>query len=178
MKNTRNRKPITDKHVLDLITECKNICTELNYSLPCNLRFLQCEAARRAGLACHNDKTIVLSSFLFKESDKAIKTTVLHEIGHIIAGPYAKHGPVWQKIVRRISVATGLNITRCYSNSDMPIHAAAIASSYKYNFACVGCGSKIHYTKRTKFVNTYSDLMINGKPRWTCSRCGGTFKMI
>ena len=178
MKNTRNRKKITDKHILELIQECKDKCTELGYVLPTNLRFLQCKAVRRAGLACHPDKTIVLSDFLFKEDDKAIKTTILHEIGHIIAGPYAKHGPVWQKIVRKISLATGLNITRCYNDADMPVHATAVAQSYKYNFICNGCGCQVHYTRMTSFVTTYNETMSNGKPRWTCRHCGGTFAKI
>lgn len=178
MKNVRNRQPITDQHVLDLITECKNICAGLNYSLPGNLKFLQCKAFRRAGLACHADKTIVLSSFLFKESDNAIKTTILHEMGHIIAGPGVKHGPGWQKIVRKINASTGLHITRCYSDEDMPIHATAVAKSYKYTFQCRGCGLQLKYTRRSRFVDTYDEILYSGKPRWTCSHCGGTFAKI
>ena len=147
----------------------------MGFSVPANLRFLECNAVRRAGLASYVDTTIVLSTFLYKESDDAIKTVIYHEIGHIIAGSYAHHGPVWQKVVNKISKETGLSITRCYSDKDLPIHAEERKQHWIYNFHCQGCGCKLHYTRRTKFVDTYAEIMSNGKPRWTCSHCGNTF---
>ena len=177
-QNIRNRMPITNPHALNLIRECKQVCEDLGFKVPKNLRFMQCEAKRRAGLACHDDKVIVLSSFVFKESDEAIKNTILHEMGHIIAGPGIKHGPVWQRIVEKMNQATGLHITRCYDDSEMPVHAAAIAKAYKYKFACEQCGQQLKYVKRSKFVDTYNEILPTGAPRWTCAVCGGTFKKI
>ena len=175
MQNIRNRAKITDPHIKALIKECVENTKLMGFTIPVNLRFLECKAVRRAGLACYRDKTIVLSTFLYKESDNAIRTTIYHEIGHIIAGAYAHHGPLWQKVVNKMSKETGLTITRCYSSADLPVHAEEQKKSWRYNFHCQGCGCQVHYTKRTKFVETYADVMSNGKPRWTCRHCGNTF---
>lgn len=180
MQNVRNRAKITNQHVLSLIAECVSGTKEMGFKLPSKLKFLQCNAKRRAGLACYRDTVIVLSTFLFKESDNAIKTVIYHELGHIIAGPGTHHGPAWQRIVNHMSMVTALNITRCYSDSDLPVHAAEQkAKGYRYNFRCKGCGCELHYHKETKFVKTYDQILsYNGQPRWTCTRCGGTFEKI
>ena len=179
IQNIKNRKAITDKHILSLIKECLNTTKELNFSIPEKLRFLQCEAKRRAGVACYRDTTIVLSSFIFKENDNAIKSIILHEIGHIIAGPLAKHGPVWKNVVAKMSKKTGIKITRCYDESDLPIHAEEKKKLWRYNFRCTGCGLELHFMKETKFVRTYDEILeYANKPRWTCSCCGGTFEKI
>ncbi len=178
VKNIKNRSPISNEHVKSLIKHCLDKVQEMNYCIPSNLRFLQCKAARRAGLACYSDNTIVLSTFIYKESDAAIQTIIYHEIGHIIAGPGTHHGPAWQRIVNNISRATGLKITRCYSDTDMPIHAEEKKSLWKYNFRCKGCGGMLHYSKRTVFVQTYNQIMENGQPRWTCTKCHNSFELL
>lgn len=177
MKNVRNRCPITDKHILELIKECENTVRELGYHLPTNIKFLECKANRRAGLACYRDSTIVLSNFIFKEKDEAIKAVILHEFGHLIAGPYAHHGPLWKKVVNKISSATGISITRCYSTKDLPVHTEELQNKWKYHFRCKGCGLTVHYYRRTEFVKTY-DQLYNGKPRWYCRHCGQGFELI
>lgn len=176
--NIRNRSQITNQHILTLIQECVKNTKAMGFSVPRNLRFLECKATRRAGLACYRDVTIVLSTFLYKETDTAIKSTIYHEIGHIVAGSLAGHGPLWQKVVNKMSKTTGIKITRCYSNADMPIHAQEVQTLWKYNFRCKGCGSQLHYLRKTDFVKTYNHTMSNGKPRWTCTRCGGTFELV
>ena len=178
VQNIRNRSDITDQHIAALIKECIEKVKSLNFSIPENLRFLECNAARRAGLACYTDTTIVLSRFIYKENDDAIRKIIYHEIGHIVAGPGVHHGPKWKNIVNKIGNATGLVITRCYKDSDMPVHAEERKSAYKFIFRCTGCGCEIHYNRRTEFVNTYNQTMSNGKPRWTCRRCQGVFEMI
>ena len=177
IRNIRNRAPITNAHIKSLIQECVENVQTLGYSLPAELRYLECNAYRRAGLACHRDKTIVLSTFLYKEDDKAIKTVIYHELGHIIAGPLAKHGPLWKKVVQKIGKATGVNITRCYSDADCPVHAEDKKKQWKYNFRCKGCGQELHYTRKTEFVKTYN-AKCGDRPRWTCTSCGNTFELI
>ena len=134
MQNIKNRAIIKNPHIVELIQECVENTKTIGYAIPKNLRFLECKASRRAGLACYKDTTIVLSTFIYKESDDAIKSIIYHEIGHIVAGAYAHHGPLWQKVVDKISKATGIKITRCYSDADMPIHAEEKKLSWKYNF--------------------------------------------
>lgn len=175
--NIKNRSRITDPRILDLISECWDEVESLGFLIPSKLRFLQCRAARRAGLACYTDTTIVLSTFIYKESDDAIKTIIYHEIGHILAGPGTHHGPVWRRIVDKISKATGLTITRCYTNKDMPIHAEEKKKLYKFEFVCTGCGCHLHYMKATKFTKTYDEKIGDGY-RWTCRGCGGHFVSV
>lgn len=180
MQNVRNRAKITDPRIQELIQECVKGTQEMGFKLPNTLKFLQCKAKRRAGLACYRGPTIVLSTFLYKEEDNAIKTVIYHELGHIIAGPGTHHGPIWQRIVNEMSMVTALNITRCYSDSDLPVHAVETkAVGYKYNFRCKRCGCELHYHKETKFVKTYDQILsYNGQPRWTCTKCGGSFEKI
>ena len=177
IQNVRNRAKITNPHILALIKECVDNTKAMGFSLPVNIRFLECMAVKRAGVACYRDSTIVLSTFIYKEADTSIKSVIYHEIGHLVAGPYAKHGPVWQRVVNKMTKVTGIKITRCYSDADMPLHAAERQKSWKYNFRCLGCGCELHYTKRTTFVQTYND-MIGDKHRWTCTHCGNHFEMV
>lgn len=176
--NIRNREQITNPHILNLIKECLDNTKKMGFAIPSNLRFLQCEAKRRAGVACYRDTTIVLSTFIFKEQDPAIKSIIYHEIGHIVAGPGAKHGPVWKKVVNKMTRTTGIKITRLYSDADMPIHAVEKQRFYKYIFKCKDCGCIVRYTKMTSFVKTYDQEIAPGRPRWTCSRCGSTFEKV
>ena len=178
MQNIRNRSVITDARILSLIQECVAATNKMGFTVPKNLRFLECKASRRAGLACYRDTTIVLSTFIYKEDDLAVKSIILHEIGHIVAGAYAHHGPAWQRVVSKMTTVTGIKITRCYTDSDMPIHAEERKASWKYNFRCTGCGCELHYMRRTEFCDTYKDKLYNGKYRWTCTRCGGHFEKI
>ena len=178
MQNIKNRSQITNERVLGLIQECLTNSKSMGFTIPQRLRFLECKAKRRAGLACYGDTTIVLSTFIYKETDIAIKSIIYHEIAHIVAGPYAHHGPVWQKVINKMSTTTGIKITRCYSDADMPIHAEEKKASWKYNFCCQGCGCQLHYMRKSEFVKTYNHKMLNGKPRWTCAHCGGTFKLV
>jgi predicted SprT family Zn-dependent metalloprotease len=178
MQNIKNRALITDTRILTLIAECVQKTKAMGFVVPTTLRFLECKAARRAGLACYQDTTIILSTFIYKEEDNAIKSVIYHELGHIIAGPLAKHGPIWLRVVNKMSATTGLKISRCYNDKDMPVHAEEKKALWKYNFQCTKCKCQVHYLKRTDFVNTYNAIMSNGKPRWTCAHCGGTFELI
>ena len=54
--------------------------------------------------------------------------TVLHEIAHVIAGPRAKHGPVW----RGIALEIGCNGERC--------HTLAVPPRERYEHPCEVCG--------------------------------------
>lgn len=178
MQNIKNRTKITNPRILELIKECVDNTKTMDFKLPRKIRFLQCEATRRAGLATYKDSTIVLSTFIYKETDEAIKSVIYHEIGHLIAGPLAHHGPVWQRVVNKMSQITGIKITRLYSDSDMPIHAEERKKAYKYIFRCKSCGCTCNYLRETVFTKTYDEKTLTGKPRWTCARCGGTFEKI
>lgn len=179
IQNIRNRAEIKDPHVLALIKECVGKMKDLGYHVPTKLRFLQCKAKERAGLACYRDITIVLSTFIFEEEDNYVKQVIYHELGHIVAGPNTHHGPVWKTIMRKIEKATNLTLERCYSPDQMPKHSAAKKQKEpKYRFRCTKCGKEIFRDRLVKFVKTYDEKLPNGKPRWTCTHCGGSFEMI
>lgn len=177
-RTMRQHAPITEPRILGLINECKAKITSIGFIIPANIKFFQCKAFRRAGLARYVDNSVILSTFIYKEKDDAIKAIIYHEIGHLIAGPRAHHGPEWLKVVNKISRATGIKITRCYSDADLPVHAEEKKLAWKYNFRCKDCGSVIHLTRRTEFVRTYNEILPSGSPRWTCARCGGTFELL
>lgn len=178
MKHTRNRQPITNPHILELIDECLKITEQAGYEIKPAITFKQCKCVKRAGLASHDLRMVALSTFIYDEDDEFIKKTILHEIGHILVGRGHGHDALWQRTVNKLGNVIGVSISRCYAWNDIPNHKAVIANSYKYNFVCKGCGCQLHYLKRTKFVKTYDQILSNGKPRWTCTRCGNSFKLV
>jgi len=58
---------------------------------------------RRMGLCSFTNRRISVSRHYAKHADEAhVRDTLLHEIAHVLAGPAAKHGPVWKAVARRI----------------------------------------------------------------------------
>lgn len=186
MQIAKNRHTITNSHILDLIQECKESVQRIGYHFPSDIRFLECKAKKRAGQASYTKKTIVLSTFIYKESDANIKNVILHEMAHHIAGPGTHHGPVWQGIAKTLNKALGCTITRCYSKATMPVHMEELKTQpvqrktpeTKWLFQCQGCGTILRYRKKTKFVSTYNEILPTGKRRWTCSRCGCGYNLL
>lgn len=178
-QNIKNRATITDPHILQLIQECVTGTKSMGFELPDSLRFLERKnAARVAGTAYCGQKIIVLSKFIYKEKDDTIRSVIYHELGHIIAGPLAKHGPVWKKVVAKMANVTGIKITRVYTPEAMPVHAEEKAKACKFIFRCEKCGALVYRHKRSRFTDTYNELNSLGRPRWTCVKCGGTFEKI
>ena len=179
IQRTRNKQAITNPHILELIQECVTNTKDMGFSLPSSLRFLERKNTKRsAGTAFCIKKVIVLSNFIYKEKDDAIKSVIYHELGHIIAGVGAHHGPVWKKIVNKMTKTTGIKIPRLYDEKTLPVHAAEKAALAKFVFRCKKCGGIMYYYKRSRFTDTYDELNKLGKPRWTCTCCGGTFEKI
>lgn len=60
-------------------------------------------AVRRAGATNYTKKKITLSAHLVRLWDEAwVREVILHEIAHALAGPGAKHGPVWRQWAVRV----------------------------------------------------------------------------
>jgi predicted SprT family Zn-dependent metalloprotease len=180
----RNRYVITDARVLTIISSCVSDMKNWGFKLPREIKFYSAECSSRLGLATYSDNSVTLSSFLFKESqDDNIRNTVYHELAHLVAGPGTHHGPKWQAVAKVITEKTGLKIERLAKTANYEyFQSEEYSNKYKYSFKCSGCGVEIHYQKKTQFVNTYADTIVDRKgvtrPRWTCSRCGGTFHKI
>lgn len=67
-----------------------------------------------AGMCKYNHKRIEVSAVIAEYvSPESTWNTVLHEVAHALAGPYAGHGPTWQKICKDLggsaSVSTVLD---------------------------------------------------------------------
>lgn len=179
---TKTWVTLTDSRVIGIINKCIQEVTEMGYKVPAGIKYKTFKSVKTFGICSYREHTLVLNEQLLKEDENCIRNTVMHELAHFIAGPRAKHGPEWKKVANRISVATGLSITR---TNPIASHAAVAeyrASKIKYRFKCKGCGCTLEYTKMTKFVRTYDETYETyggeKKPRWTCSCCGNTFEMI
>lgn len=178
-QNIKNRAAITDPHILKLVQECVTGTKSMGFELPESLRFLERKNATRvAGTAYCQQKIVVLSKFIYKEKDDTIRSVIYHELGHIIAGPLAKHGPIWKKVVAKMTNVTGIKITRVYTPESMPVHAEEKANASRFIFRCKGCGALVFRYKRSRFTDTYDALNSLGRPRWTCTKCGSTFERI
>lgn len=69
-------------------------------------------AKRRAGLCNYTNRRISVSRYLAERfDDDEIHQILLHEIAHALAGPNAKHGPVWKKIARDLGYVGGTTHT-------------------------------------------------------------------
>ncbi len=102
----------------------------------------QWSRGRRQLGSCHyTPKYITLSiHYVAVATDEEVKDTVNHEIAHIIAGPYAHHGPEW----RKACVITGAKPLRCAKNVDVPS---------KYIGTCQVCNHKYKANRMLKNMN-------------------------
>ncbi len=97
---------------------------------------------RAFGLCNYSTCTIYLSAVLTELNGEAeVQDTLLHEIAHVLAGPKAGHGPVWQKVAR----AVGAKPKRCYSAGEVR------QPSSRYLLVCSSCqASTPRHRKPTK----------------------------
>lgn len=72
------------------------------------------DAVRRAGMCSYTKHRISLSAPITRIHDeREVRDTILHEVAHALAGPAAKHGPVWREVAVRI----GCSGMRCVDPS-------------------------------------------------------------
>ena len=68
-------------------------------------------AMMRAGCCFFNKQLITLSTHYVDcptVPDNAIIDTILHEIAHALAGPYARHGAVWKEVAMSIGCSASV----------------------------------------------------------------------
>ena len=69
------------------------------------------EAERRLG-DCHYQERVIRvgRTHALDAGEAEIRDTILHEIAHALAGPEAKHGPLWKATARRIGATPRANV--------------------------------------------------------------------
>lgn len=106
--------------------------TLIGYSFRWNRR------THAAGLCNYAKRTIELSAVLTPHrKDSDILDTLLHEVAHAMAGPWAGHGPQWKAQAR----ALGARPAACIA--DTAAMAPVIAASRRYVARCDRCGTDI-----------------------------------
>lgn len=109
------------------------------------------KAYRRIGSCSHQTQTIRISErFAAVLSWEEIHETILHEVAHAIAGPYAGHGPVWRQVARELGI----------KNPRSRAHVSAAPE-----FPWVGTCPSGH---TTSMVRTPQRI-------WSCSHCHHSF---
>src|SRR5262249_5717563 len=102
------------------------------------------------GLCKYGPRTIELSThFVERNSDEAIRDTLLHEIAHALAGRAAGHGPLWKAMCLRV----GARPERLSFEAVMP--------AGRWRAKCNCCGALHHRHRRPKRMTG-----------WWCCRCG------
>ena len=95
-------------------------------------------AVRRFGCANYRTKTISLSRALTElNPESEVRSTILHEIAHVLAGPKAGHGPEWRRIARSIGDDGG----RTHS---------AVMPEPPFQGTCPGCGKQVRKVRRNR----------------------------
>lgn len=115
-------------------------------------------AKSRWGL-CHinDDKsfTIQITNELLKDnvSEKALETTILHELLHTVNGCF-NHGIIWQTYANMVNAEYGYNIKRVtsYQEKGFEINPMARERKPKYEITCNACSKKWTYQRASNAV--------------------------
>ena len=115
-----------------------------------------------------NDNFIIsISSKLLEDSvdNKALETTVLHELLHTVEG-CLNHGNKWQNVANRVNSRYGYNIKRTTSSEEKGIER----TPYTYMVKCKDCGCEIGRYKMSS--------VISHPQNYRCGSCGGKLERV
>jgi predicted SprT family Zn-dependent metalloprotease len=102
------------------------------------------------GLCRYGLRSVELSAhFVERNSEEAVRDTLLHEIAHALAGRGAGHGPLWKAMCLRV----GARPERLSFEAVMPLG--------RWRAVCGGCGALHDRHRRPK-------RMVG----WWCCHCG------
>ena len=102
------------------------------------------------GLCKYDSRRIELSEvYVANNPMEHVRDTVLHEIAHALAGPDAKHGPLWKATAIRL----GANPKSCAADAIMP--------KGRWQAQCKHCGREFSKYRKPKRVRSHY-----------CRRCG------
>ena len=100
----------------------------------------------RLGVCKYRSKRIEISEFhVLNNPREVVLDTLLHEIAHAIAGPSAKHGPVWKAVAARL----GATPRACDSSSE------TVVSPGDWQAVCPACSRTFHRYRRPLNLSGY-----------------------
>ncbi len=97
-------------------------------------------------------------------NDKAVKSTICHELLHTVEGCMGHKGK-WALLANTVNLRLGYDIKRVTSNEEKGIKAETAPVQFKYLLVCKSCGALIPRQKATAAV-MHPD-------RYRCGKCGG-----
>jgi predicted SprT family Zn-dependent metalloprotease len=101
---------------------------------------------RRLGACKYRVKRIEISKFYALHNPlEKVFDTLLHEIAHALAGPKARHGPVWKAVALRI----GATPRACDTSHE------TIVTPGDWQAICSACQKTFHRYRRPQSVNGY-----------------------
>ena len=101
---------------------------------------------RRLGVCNYRTKRIEIAEYYARNSPlDTVLDTLLHEIAHAIAGPAARHGPVWKTVAVRL----GATPRACDTSQE------SVLTPGDWQANCPACKKTFHLYKRPKSVNGY-----------------------
>lgn len=108
--------------------------------------FAWARTKRRQGACKFRERRIEIAEFYAKHNPpEKVLDTLLHEIAHALAGPKARHGPVWKAIASKLG-ATPQACDTCYKTVVMP---------GDWQATCDACGKTFHRYKRPQHLAGY-----------------------
>lgn len=109
-------------------------------------------AKTRAGMCDYARRRITVSRYLTAmEPEEQVRQTLLHELGHALAGPGAGHGPEWRRIAAELGYVGGRT------------HDGRVASEYARWIGTCPNGHRIYRFRRP------------GQRAMSCARCSRGF---
>lgn len=104
------------------------------------------QTKRRLGVCKYRSKRIEIAEYYALNSSPAtVLDTLLHEIAHAIAGPAARHGPVWKAIAARLGATP-----RACDHSD-----ETVVTPGDWQATCPACKKTVHLYKRPRSLSGY-----------------------
>jgi predicted SprT family Zn-dependent metalloprotease len=102
-------------------------------------------ASRRAGVCKYGPRIIGISLWHVQHSDwEVVQDTLRHEVAHVLAGPFARHGHLWQAQAIRV----GATPRACFSSADPRFNKPA-----PWRTICPKCGDIGGRNRRPKYHN-------------------------
>lgn len=194
---------ITNEKILKYIKECIANLKDLNIlrsDWGNDIEYIQNKSVHTFGSMMapkHKGENfkLTLSEYMFKESERALKNTIYHELCHYIqmkqqlelgilwyndknelkfkfsikSNKYeSSHGGRWKELAERVSKATGYYLT-VISNYDLHTEVGKqYNKTITYIITCKKCGKEFKYQRKTAFVQA---VLKNDTKRWYCP-CG------